>query len=718
MGRRVPTVTQVTQTECGLCCCIAVMRYWGRTEDFFTVRQSLEAGRDGLGAKQLSDFLRSRGMRTKAFRVRDVAGLTRFTTPVILYWEDYHFVVLEKFDGRMATVMDPAIGRRRLTRDELAAGFSDIVISAEPGEEFTRQKQPATKDWRSVPLFADRSASRIALVTLLSLSGYLAVLGIPALTKWAVDRQSDWTDPGDLGLVLGAIGAAALGYLVLWLLRVSVLASLIGLMGAHLMSHTFRRLLSLPYKFFTTRQPGELLFRLNTVNAVRDLLSSRIAQGVLDIGTLVCIGVYLYVTEWRIGLIATGLFACNALYLWLTRTRVKEVTDAEISQLGRSQSTQLDAIVSIPTIKMGGYAQQFADEWAKVYTASLDAMKRRMRLQQGWIAGIATTTQMFGPMVLLLSSLYFVAHGMVSLGSAIAVQSVSVTFFSMTTSVFQMFTEFTEASRYMARLSDITAHDSEAPGGDLKELPDASLTLRDVGFRYTRHAAPVIDGVSLDVPAGSRVALVGTSGSGKSTLGRLLCGLHEPTSGTIEFGGRPMADYDKDFLRRQIGYIPQEVHLHNRTILENLTLGQDIDAEEVREFCAQVGILDFVDALPMGLKTLVSELGANFSGGQRQRLAIVRTLLQRPKIVVMDEATASLDTINERRVTKIMKEIGATQVIIAHRLATIRNADRIYVLGDGRVIEHGTHQQLLDNQATYAVLYAETGASTLVGETA
>ncbi|GAA5611641.1 peptidase domain-containing ABC transporter [Streptomyces platensis] len=718
MSRRVPTVTQVTQTECGLCCCIAVMRYWGRSEDFFTVRQDLEAGRDGLGAKQLSDFLRSRGMQTKAFRVKSLDALAQFTAPVILYWEDYHFLVLEKFDGRTATVMDPAVGRRRLTREELAAGFSDIVIAAEPGPGFARQHQAATKDWRTVPLFAERSVARIALVAVLSLSGYLAVLGIPALTKWAVDRQTQWQDLSDISLVAGAVGVAALGYLLLWLMRVAVLSSLIAVMGRHLMSHTFRKLLSLPYKFFNTRQPGELLFRLNTVNAVRDLLSSRIAQGILDIGTLVCISVYLFIAEWRIGLMATVLFALNAVYLWATRTRVKEVTDAEMSQLGRSQSTQLDAIVSIPTIKMGGYAQQFADEWATVYTSSLDAMKKRMRLQQGWIAGVATTTQMFGPMVLLLASLYFVSHGIVSLGSAIAIQSVSATYFSMTTSVFQMFTEFTEASRYMARLSDITAHESEDSGGRIRKLDDASITLREVQFRYTRHAAPVIDGVSLHIPAGSRVALVGASGSGKSTLGRLVCGLHDPAGGAIELGGRAMPEYDKDFLRRQIGYIPQEVHLHNRTILENLTLGQDISPETVRAYCSEVGILDFVDALPMGLKTLVSELGANFSGGQRQRLAIVRTLLQKPEIIVMDEATASLDTINERRVTKLIEESGATQVIIAHRLATIRNADCIYVLDDGRVTEYGTHQQLLDNQATYAALYAEADAPTFLGETA
>ncbi|MER5547007.1 peptidase domain-containing ABC transporter [Streptomyces sp. NPDC001118] len=713
MGKRVPAVTQVTQTECGLCCCVAIMRYYGRDEDFSEVREVLEAGRDGLAAKQLADFLRSRGMETKAFRAKSVDALQHFTRPVILYWEEYHFVVLERFDGRHATIMDPAVGRRRLTREQLQNSFSEVVIAPEPGPGFEKRRKPVFSEWRSLPLLAERAKLRIAAVALLSLSGYLGVLGIPALTRWAVDRQAHWSSPDDVAVIIAAIAAGAVGYLLLFLLRAVVLSSLVAVMGRHLMTTVFRRLLSLPYKFFSTRQPGELLFRLNSVNAVRDLISSRIAQGILDIGTLLCVSVYLFVVQWRLGLIAAVIFLLNAVYLAATRHRVKEVADAEISQLGKSQSTQLDAVASIPTIKMGGYEQEFAADWEKTYTASLEAMKARMRLQNGWINGVTSTTQMFGPLVLLLASLYFAAHGVISLGSAIAVQAISATYFSLSTSVFQMWTEFTEVSRYMSRLADITAAQPESSGGSVRELTEASVELREVGFQYTRHSKPVLTDISIDAPAGARIALVGASGSGKSTMAKIVCGLHEPTSGQVLFGGRPAAEYDKRFLRQQIGYIPQEVHLHNRTILENLTLGQSIDEGVVREYCATVGILDFIDDLPMGLKTLVSEMGANFSGGQRQRLAIVRTLLQRPRILVMDEATASLDAVNERKVAGILEEIGATQITIAHRLSTVRNADRIYVFHNGRVVEDGTHEQLITTGGAYARLYSDQGRALL-----
>ncbi|MFF9602181.1 peptidase domain-containing ABC transporter [Streptomyces sp. NPDC014684] len=715
-ARRVPTVTQVTQTECGLCSCVALLRYYGRAEEIVSAREVMEAGRDGLSAGQLAQFLESRGMRVKPYRVRNVAALANFTSPVILYWENYHFVVLESFDGRTAVVMDPAVGRRRISREELEKSFTEIVLAAEPGEGFEKKRARPFAEWRKFLLLTTDAKRRIGLVALLSLSGYGTVLGIPVLTRWAVDRYAHWQGPGDSAVLLGAVLAAALCYYVLHLTRVMLLSSLIAVLGKDLMSQTFTRLLNLPFKFFTTRPPGELIYRLNSVTSVRDLISSRMAQGVLDVGTLICVTVYLLVTEWRLGLVAVGLFLLNALYLMKTRYRVTEAVDSEIAYLSKSQGTQLDAIVSIPAIKMGGYAEEFLTGWNETYSNSLDAMRTRMRLQQGRIAGLSTTTQMFGPLILLLFSLYLVSHGGISLGAAVSVQAISATYFSLASSVFQTYTSFNEVSRYVSRLAEISEEEPEAPGGTRTELASPSITLKDVSFRFTKHSDLVVRGVSMTIGAGERVALVGPSGSGKSTLGRIICGLYGATSGTIEFGGHDLETYDMTALRRTIGYIPQEVHMHNRTILENLTLGKDLSEEYVREFCDRLGILDFVDDLPMGFNTLVSDMGANFSGGQRQRIAIARALLGSPKILVMDEATAALDNINERRVMRVISEIGATQVVIAHRLATVKSADRIYVLDKGTITEAGTHEELLGEGDLYADLYGDgRREETLVG---
>ncbi|MEU1347373.1 peptidase domain-containing ABC transporter [Streptomyces sp. NPDC005776] len=715
-ARRVPTVTQVTQTECGLCSCVALLRYYGRAEEIVSAREVMEAGRDGLSASQLAQFLESRGMRVKPYRVRNVAALENFTSPVILYWENYHFVVLESFDGRTAVVMDPAVGRRRIGREELEKSFTEVVLAAEPAEGFEKKRARPFSEWRKFLLLTADAKKRIGMVALLSLSGYGTVLGIPILTRWAVDRHTQWDGLGDSAVLLGVVVAAALCYFLLHVTRVLLLSSLIAVLGKDLMSQTFTRLLNLPYKFFTTRPPGELIYRLNSVTAVRDLVSSRMAQGVLDVGTLLCVTVYLLVTEWRLGLVAVGLFLLNALYLMKTRYRVTEAVDSEIAYLAKSQGTQLDAIVSIPAIKMGGYAQEFLAGWNETYSNSLNAMKTRMRLQQGRIAGLSTTTQMFAPLVLLLFSLYLVSHGGISLGAAVSVQAISATYFSLASSVFQTWTSFNEVTRYVSRLAEISEEEPEAPGGSRTELGSPSISLKNVSFRFTKHSDLVVQDVTMTIGAGERVAIVGPSGSGKSTLGRIICGLYGATSGSIEFGGHDLDAYDKTALRRNIGYIPQEVHMHNRTILENLTLGKNLSEEHVRAFCDRLGILDFVDDLPMGFNTLISDMGANFSGGQRQRIAIARALLGNPKILVMDEATAALDNINERRVMRVISEIGATQVVIAHRLATVKSADRIYVLDKGTITEAGTHEELLGEGDLYANLYGEDQREeTLVG---
>lgn len=703
--RRVPTVTQVSQTECGLCCCSAIMRYHGRYEDLSTIRRELEAGRDGVSVRRLATFLRARGMEVKVARFGDVAALETVSSPVILHWTGHHFVVLERFDGKHAELMDPAVGRRRVTRAELASSVTGIVLFVTPTPKFQTRRKRFLEEWRATRLLADGSRRRMAMVALFSLGGYGAVIGVPALTEWAVDHVHEFSDLDGLTLVCAVIVGVAVAYFGIQLIRVTILSSLVALLGRHLMTSTFGKLLTLPYSFFATRQSGELLHRLGMVNSIRDMLSSRIAQGVLDIGTLLCLTVYLFVVEWRIGLLVVAMLLANAAYLVARRDRVREVVDTELTQLGKSQSIQLDAIVSIPTIKMGGYTEEFVKDWAETYDASLRAMRTRMRLQQGWVTGVTTAVQMFGPLVVLLVSLYLVNHGHITIGAAIAVQAISATYYGMASSVFLTSIEFAEASRYMARLKDILATPSEPVGGTLSAPPTASISLEGVSFRYSGHDEPVVRDVSLEIPAGAKVALVGKSGSGKSTLGKIICGLYAPSEGTVRYGGQPREAYALESLRRNIGYVPQEVHLHNRTILENLTLGQNVPLEQVVEYCETVGILDFLKTLPLGLDTVVSEMGANFSGGQRQRLAIVRALLQRPSILVLDEATASLDSINEAKVSQILAEMGATQVIIAHRLGTVRSADRIYVMDDGRVVEEGTHDELLKSAPIYRSLY-------------
>lgn len=711
--RPVPVVTQTSTTECGLCVAVALLGYYGRDESILDARASLPSGRNGVSLRQVATFLAERGMTTQAFRVKSVDALAKFTRPVVLFWENAHFVVLERFDGRKATIMDPARGRRTVDRHALSTHFSGTALLAAPSAGFERRRRTRLDEWRSSSLIPRTGWAPVALLTALSMASFALLLAVPLATQWLVDHRQRLADSTNRwALFAGLVGLAA-GYYLLTHLRVRVLSRVMAGLGHTMMFRTFERLLALPYQFFTTRQPGELLFRLNCVIAIRDILSTKVAQGVLDIGAFVSVAAYMVVVDWRIAAVALGLVAANFTVVGLARRKNAELVDEEVAQASKAQTIQLDAIVSIPSVRLGGYDREIVADWGAAYDSSLDAMRRRMLLQDGTVGGFATVTTSFGPVTLLLVGLLLVQSQTMTLGTVIGLQMISGTLFAVSSSLFSTYSEFVESTRYLVRLNDILLSETEHPGGARAVVPAASVALDDVYFRYSEFEPDVLRGVTLDVEPGERLAIVGPSGSGKSTLARVLATLYDPCSGTVSYGGIPRDQYEIRSLRRVIGFVPQETHMHNKPLLDNLTLGREIPPERVLEVCDRLGLTELIAELPMGLHTVISEMGGNFSGGQRQRFALARVILQDPEILILDEATASLDTVNERLITDYLAELGMTQIVIAHRLATIRHANRIVVMDHGMVVETGTHDELIAGDGRYAELYERDRRPTL-----
>ncbi|PPF30701.1 peptidase domain-containing ABC transporter [Rathayibacter sp. AY1A3] len=702
--RRVPVVLQTSQTECGLSSCVAVLGAHGVDESLASARSRYEAGRDGLSAGDLVRMLADRGMESKVYRVASAEALRACASPVILFWEQYHYLVLERIVGDRAFLMDPAYGRRVVSMAELEEGFSSIVIDARPGEDFTPSRAPLLAEWRSLPLRAPGMRAPLIAAAGLVLAGYAVTIGLPLLTQSIVDAFTGGAAPDIGGVVLLVLVAAVLFY-VITLLRSVVLARLVRALGQHLMEKVFDRMMSLPFPYFSTRPAGELLYRLSSVNTVRDLLSTRVVQVVVDAGTLLSLSVYLAIVSPAVLLAALGVLALVVVLLALTASRIRTRLDTEIAYAASSQIVQLDAIASIESIKMAGSARSVVERWSTDYRRSMAALEGRMRLQLGAVGGVVACVQLFAPLLLLTVSLWQASRGEMTTGQAIAVQSVGGVLFASLSSLFGAYNEFVQTSRAVARIGDITETAPETSGGTRTRLDDASLELHDVGFRYSVSAPDSLSGLSLHLPAGSTTAVVGASGAGKSTLAAVLCTLYSPTTGRMLVGGVPSTEYDTDFLRSRIGYVPQTSTLHNGTLLDNLAMGSAMDPAEIERRCRAMGFLDFIDEMPMGYRTIVSSLGGNLSGGQRQRVAIARTLLRDPEILVMDEATSALDGVNERLVDEYVRDLGCTRILFAHRLSTIRDAQQVVVLAGGRIAQVGPHDELAAIDGPYRTLY-------------
>lgn len=704
---RVPPIVQLAQTECGLCACLMVLRTHGSQEPFSGLRRDYEAGRDGLSLRQLRDLLRSRGMESRMYEA-GIGALFSLELPVILFWENYHFVVLERIDARGAVIVDPASGRRRVPLDEFETSFSRRVVTATPGDEFVPVRHREPNPWLKYLAPACQAWRRIVAISALSLLVFGAGLITPMLTRWLIDEQlaegrASWSGAA----VIGVAGFAA-ALLTVSVARALVVTSVTIHVGRQSMTRVFGHLLKLPYRYFSRRSPGELLFRLNSVNSVRDLVSTQLAQGALDLGMSVALLVSMTLLSPQLTLVAGGFYLLIVVILLLTRRRVGELLDAEMTHMSKSQSMQLESVVGAASLRMSGVEDRFLGDWGSVYEKALGANRRRTILQ-GWITSGVSTLQVVAPLAVFLAGLLLVGRGDLTLGTVVAFQAFAGMLFGLASAIFGCWTQIVQGKSYLSRLADITEQELPPRHGTCREAMTGHITVSNVSFSYSRHADPAIKNVSLSVRPGERVAIVGASGSGKSTLGKLLCGLFDATDGTIEYDGRELAEYDRDHFYRRIGYVPQEVHLLNRSLLENITMGSpDLGEDDARlaANAAQIGreILD----LPMQYQTLVAEMGANFSGGQRQRIAMARALVKRPDVLILDEATSSLDMENEARISQILREQSCTLVVIAHRMSTVVDADRIYVMERGQIVQSGTHADMAEVDGPYRRLFGKS----------
>ena len=709
MGRsklaKVPQVMQMEVVECGAASLTMILAHYGKWLPLEEVRAACGVSRDGSSAKMILQAARNYGLDAKGFRMSPEA--LEGKQPAIIHWNFEHFVVFRGFDRKgRACINDPGIGPVKWPMEEFRKHYTGVCLTFEPTEKFEKGGQQT-----SILSYMKKNLNGVSeafwLTFSFALMGAFVALLSPLFTRIFLDeilsgKNADWVKWFFIGM-----GALAVFQFFVVLLQSRYTKRVAGALALKSNKDYLRHLLRLPMSYFAMRHVGDLQQRMHLNQEITNSLIEVLAPQVINIGLLV---LYLFLmfsySFWLtiIGFVAAGVNL--AIVHYFANLRINLIRSMEQSE-GQYFSATISCIDNMESIKAAGAETGFFKYWSGLWAHKFNVNANADK-QQAQMALLPVMANALCSVAVLVLGAYLILQGDLTVGMLMAFQGFMGSFLAPVNELVNGSQKIVEMRSQMERVEDVMKYPEDHRESE-KEILQGKLggllEMKHVTFGYSPIQPPLIEDFNLRVEPGHSVALVGPSGCGKSTLAKLISGLYKPWSGEILFDGRPIESIPNEELTNSVAVIDQNVVLFDDTIAQNIRMWDpSIEDFTLMMACNDAEIRADIVSRPEGFDTKIVKGGQNFSGGQRQRFEIATALAREPIVLIMDEATSALDPKTEDEVMKRIRRMGPTQIIVAHRLSTIRDCDEIIVMDQGKILQRGRHEELIAQEGFYQKL--------------